>query len=971
MSRWRAPLRFSLASGLVLPLLVAAGASGASLRAEQITEVTAPDRWIGGPDAIGGVGDWYLANDVVEIVVDDPSRRHAKLNHGGTIVDAGLVDRRGEDQLARLIPLVNLDQRVFVNYDAIRAEVDPEGRSARLIVTSEGLEALPRGGRLARALDPRVPESGSLREVRVTTEYRVRPGEPFVHLTTTFRNDGSAPAPLFAYGDLWMRGGRSLRVFAGNLLSPERADGFHHRSFQRSLAGAARGMAAFTHLCLPGVRAFPAIGYALFSPERHAEGRPLFGVNGEHVSLALALPSEPDWQELGLLRVARAMRRELPPGGSWTFRRRLLVTGRADVASATDVIFPLLGFADGESGVAGRVEPASTPVAIHVATRDGRPVTQITPEVSGAEAGRYRAVLPPGDYALVLRAPHHSPRRLEVSVPAGAFARVPTQAFREVGRLRFEQPFRDGGPGRVVVRGLADTPDPVFGDELLDFQLDGRREGSGSETNALYFVGNSSDPREVAVRPGRYALTATRGFEFDAQTQLVEVPEAGAQVRVAPFELLRVAELEGWISADLHVHAQASDDSATPNLDRLRHFVAEDIALMVSTDHDHLADFGPALDALSLRQRIRVLPGVEVTSSTPNRVAPWTIGHHNAWPVPRRPTAHRGGAPPSQDLTVPQLYALLRRDFGAEIVQLNHARPSRDRVRHVAFLSHLRVAGEGFDPRRPLDAPPNSLLLVPGSDGTRPIDFDVMEVMNGASREKYRLLRRDWYALLRQGVRRTGTANSDTHGPDQLAGYPRNYVYTGDGPFEAGAFNDALRAGRSFGTTGPLFAEFQVNGARTGELASAPSGRVEVRFEVVAADWVPVDEVRLLVNGEVVRVFPGPGVERRVELALERDAFVTLEAGAPLDADPRTWVAAHPGLYTDVIAKEHLPTAFTNPIFVDVDGDGVPGAPGLPPAPPAAAGAAVLVLVGAAVALGLTGSCLGGLRRRARDRRRT
>ena len=59
----------------------------------------------------------------------------------------------------------------------------------------------------------------------------MRKGEPFVHLATTFRNDGDEPAPLFSYGDIWMRGGRSMRAFVGNTLEPERSRGFRHVSF--------------------------------------------------------------------------------------------------------------------------------------------------------------------------------------------------------------------------------------------------------------------------------------------------------------------------------------------------------------------------------------------------------------------------------------------------------------------------------------------------------------------------------------------------------------------------------------------------------------------------------------------------------------------------------------------------------------------------------------------------------------------
>ena len=76
--------------GLVLALLCLASGASAEVVAERIDEANFGAYAIGGPDAIGGVGDWYLANDLVEVIIDDPSRRFAKLNHGGTIVAAGV-----------------------------------------------------------------------------------------------------------------------------------------------------------------------------------------------------------------------------------------------------------------------------------------------------------------------------------------------------------------------------------------------------------------------------------------------------------------------------------------------------------------------------------------------------------------------------------------------------------------------------------------------------------------------------------------------------------------------------------------------------------------------------------------------------------------------------------------------------------------------------------------------------------------
>ena len=930
-----------------VPVLLAAAClahpAGAELRAEAITDSSAAQLLIGGPDAIGGVGDWYLANDVVEVIVDDPGREHAKLNHGGTIVDAGLLDRRDEDQFARLFPIVNLDQRVSLGFDRIRAEVNAEEGWARLVVAgSQGLRALPRGGWWSRQLDLLVPEPEELAEVFATTEYTVFRGEPFVHIATRLENRGASAAPVFAYGDVWMRGGRSMRSFVGNALDPQRSQGFQHAGFDRSDLLGGEPMPAFTHVTLPGAFPFAPIAYAIFAPERAAQGKRLFGVTGQHVNLIAAFVEDPGWEELDLLRLGGAILGELEAGETWVLRRRLLVTGTPDVASTTDLILPLLGVTDGRSGIVGRVDAPGLRVSIAVDAADGAPVTQIAPPAAGPGAGTYRAALPPGEYDLTFRAPQRPPRRVRVEVGERRFAPVAPQRFEQPGWLSFDPAFSDRGPGRVVVRGLAETPDPVFEPELLGFRIAGEPAQSGTERRDLYFVGNRRDPPRVAIPPGRYELTATRGYEWDVARMTVEIRGPGQEVRVPPFELARVIELRGIVSADLHVHAQASDDSGIPNETRLRSYAAEAVDVMVSTDHDHLGFFDSALDALELRGRVRVIVGTEVTSSTPSPEAPWTLGHHNAWPIPYQPTAHRKGAPPSQNRGLAELYGMLRRDFGARVVQLNHPRDGTPGSREDgAYLTHLARSGEAFRPELPLEAEPNRLLLEAAADGTRPIDFDAMEVMNGDSFAQYLLIREDWYSLLRQGFRRTGTANSDSHGPFQLAAYPRNYVYLEDG-WDPVAFDDAVRAGRLFGSNGPLIAAFTANGARMGEVVAAPDGRVEVHFAVAAPPWVPVDEVRLLVNGEVRQRYgqlpggdeaPTMRLDERIELPLGRDAFLTLEAGAPLDADPVAWAASHPGVYADVVAPGFVPTAFANPIFVDVDDNGRFDPPGLPPPP--------------------------------------
>ena len=617
----------------------------------------------------------------------------------------------------------------------------------------------------------------------------------------------------------------------------------------------------------------------------------------------------------------------------------------------------MLDYAAGDSGVSGAIAPETQRAVILVETAAGAPVTQIEVRPDGPTPGRYRAVLPPGDYRLRVRAPHREDRDVSLQVAPGTFTEAPVQRYEPLSTLRFAPAFLDEGPGRIIVQGAGETPEPRFHAELVDFRLDGKPVKSGIETNELHFVDGA--PRDVAVAAGRYRIIATRGLEYDVEERIVDVPADGGAVEIAPFDLERIIELDGMVVADFHVHGEASDDSGMSNEARIASFVAEHVDVIVSTDHDVVGSYDEALDALGVRDRLRVIGGLEVTGAAPSQAAPYTTGHHNAWPVAHRPTAHRKGAMPNQGLALAEVYARLRADVGARVVQLNHALPPAGEDDDVDgnYFMHLGDRGEPFDATLPLDVEPNRALLEPvAADGTRAIDFDAMEVMNGVRYSQYLRLREAWYALLRQGVRRAATGNSDTHAPAEIAAYPRNYVATPDR--HGGAdFDAAVRDGRSFLTTGPLLAGFRANGAFAGDTVRARDGRVTVDVAVVAAPWVPVSEVRLLVDGEVVKrvreLGPPEDVlryEATIELSLARDGFLTLEAGAPLDSETAAWGRENAGTYTRVIPNA-VAAALSNPIWVDADGDGTWRAPGLSGA--SAATERLLFVAGTVVLLAL------------------
>src|SRR5690606_31560099 len=116
-----------------------------------------------------------------------------------------------------------------------------------------------------------------------------------------------------------------------------------------------------------------------------------------------------------------------------------------------------------------------------------------------------------------------------------------------------------------------------------------------------------------------------------------------------------------------------------------------------------------------------------------------------------------------------------------------------------------------------------------------------------------------WFYLLQQGIVRAGTANSDTHTlTENVTGFPRNVVWTDTTreTFDVDVFDADVREGRILGTNGPVI-EVSADGQDGPQTPSVrpfrPDEGGDLRIRVRAAPWVPVDEVRIVVNGEVVR----------------------------------------------------------------------------------------------------------------------
>ena len=886
-----------MTSGLVLAWPVLASPVEASeapaLLAGEIT-VDTPEALIQkGPDAVGGLGDWFLSNGVVCATISGLEHEGVLSPSGGSLVDLGHCGR-GDDQWAVLHSLLNLSRDNVLEVQEIRAEV--EEATARLVTSAQ---------------------TGGL---RVETLYSLAPAPSRVlRLETRVKRTGPGDA-LFLVGDVSLHGHRQLSPFVISALLPGTSVGFDHAdaSVTSPLAMADAMVRADLQVLVgtPGIAPGIAYGWRFIEayvtrtdgvrdPVAH------LAIHGEHFSI-LGTYADSLWlgagEEPGLLELSQALLMDLDEGEEFVQLREIRLSDIADAASVTDTLWTEGVLVEGKTNRAD--------LTLHVRRAEGSPVTFV--RVGGAGLFSFR--LPPGaagDYVVEFGSQSGEQGIEAFTVPAGVSGvELPDLRLPEPGRVLLPK----GIPTRLVFEGIGPTPDPVFGSDGTRFRVGGQYLPGSREVSSISLAGAEIDPLEAQLPAGRYRVVLTRGLEWSSDEVEIEVMEGEITAPVWP-TLTKQVDLPGWVSADLHVHSGQSDDSALRSDERIRSFVAEGADIMVITEHDQLSDYQSLVLAAGLEAQVVAVPGIELTSSAQTERVPSTAGHVNAFPLVHDPSAYRAGAPPAENRRLRQLFTELAERPVPPVVQLNHPREATFDAGAGAFFTHLSQAGDGFDPALPLSHPQNSGLtetVRPG--GLRDLDFHVLEVLNASSMSRYRMVRADWFSLLLQGEARTGTANSDSHRLGEIVALPRNYVAFETGPlpeFDEAAFLAAVRQGRLFGTTGPLLTA-RLGDKGPGEVFSGNSGTLEIR--VAAADWVPVDELRVFVDGRLEAQQPVAAHQVvRIPLEFAADGFVVVEVEGRAESD---------SVYSS-LAPGFTPFAFTNAILVDADQNGLWEPPGL------------------------------------------
>lgn len=847
-----------------------------------VRELTSDSERFDGPASLAAKGDWMLANEHAAFVIKAPTQtEHTYAYYGGLLVDAVALEgcsqaapeRFGElPVLVGWIDASSISSSILRTFRGLSAEVladGSDGKAAKLRVWGTDdwfwLVELDLMKQTFLNGKPR-PRSGPL-GVKLALDYTLEPGSAALRIDMVAFNDTATKRELHVGLASFMDDSTEQQVWTAGTL---KLGSFGLKTSLPWITGSAQHGAIAISVDSTNLATAHFSGVDALIPVDQV-GSPLqLGPKGS----AGDSDSQTYWVSVGRNDSASAVAalEGLPVGGK-------TLTG----VDASGVVR--------EEG-SGVVVPGAR-IDVLRKRNDGSYGTLVSgwADDKGAYAIRVPRVGAKGDLHLIARAPGRTSSP-DIAVPEG------------------EGPFADlelrlGPPGALGhdVRDGDDKPLParlsLYSDTGERVELQFATAGQGS----------------FPVPPGSYTLVATRGYHYEPWKGEVKV-EVGKTTQVQ-IQLAKVIDTSGWMGFDGHVHSDPSPDSTVWLPDRYRNGAAEGLEVIGHTEHEILVDSEPARLASGVASWIRGVGGEEVTATLPE--------HTNMIGVKADPN-HRRGAPVKWfGLDLQQIFDA-ERARGAGFVALNHPRKG---------CNWLCVIGYDRITLGPADIDP-TVLGLPASATLWTWDFDAVELLNGMDDNVFLDAKHpertgtfdDWMSFWNGGHFITGLAVTDVHGDDP-PGAPRTYfaVPSDDlAKFEPSWLIDAVKAGRTMAGAG-AFARVSIDGKGPGELvpgSAVKDGKVELKVKVEAISGIDVTRVLVLVNCDTaldLKTTAPDGVVKldvKESLALTKDAHVVVVAfgSKPM---PQSFEQVDP---------KRVPRVITNPIRVDVDGDGVWTPPG-------------------------------------------
>jgi hypothetical protein len=840
--------------------------------------ITDPGFAVVGPSGLGQAGDWLLMNDRAAFVIQDVAVPRTYWYYGGGLIDAVAVEGCRQlhpeqfEEAAMLVGRANITSftdSLLRGFRGDRVEVIADGSAggeARIRV--HGTDDL--FWLIELELVKRGFLAGSPRPVSgamgldIVVDYVLRPGSRVLEMEVTVRNLLDTVNPVLV-GMVQFEADDTRRLY--------------HASSQLSLGGIGADIGLPWLVSTSGTGAW-AWGF---------EGWQVATTNISGVDAFLDVNTF-----LGPSR--------LEPAGSGEedryTTRILFAVGPTDAQSAIGELAAVLPEPIPEVTLAwGRVEGAvqeagtgrrlaGVRVAVEAEGSTGwSPLSEMVTDAEGRFAGRVPGLDDGRGHRVRVIDPRF-PTREPVAWTPGQDLTLPVE-LAPSGTLRWQTRNEEGDamPAKLVL------------------WQDGRM---------IRRLPSSGEPREVEVPPGRYEADITRGFEYEVIRRVVDI-EAGGTVELEA-TLRRLVDTTGWLSMDGHVHAGPSPDSPVAVVDRILSLAVEGVEIAISTDHEILVDWQPGRLASGLSRWVNTVLGEEVTPPIPE--------HTNAWPFVADPDHPRGNPPDWRGLDMVQLHQAIR-DRGAQVVSLNHPRLG---CNWMCLIGYDRLTGEHAV------QDPTLFGMAPGS-ALWSWDFDTIEYQNSnapvfvdpAAPERTGLFE-DWMSFHNLGYRITALGVTDVHGAD-AQGSPRNFFRAPtDEPaaFEDAMMVEAILQGRSLVSTGAFARVATPEGASLGDTVTLTDGTLTLDIEIQAIPDIDVTHFKVFANCDEVATLattdPAAVLKfrDRIEIDLASDAHIVV-MGFGRELLPRNLPQFDP---------TRVPRFTTNPIFVDVDGDGVFTPPG-------------------------------------------
>ncbi len=384
---------------------------------------------------------------------------------------------------------------------------------------------------------------------------------------------------------------------------------------------------------------------------------------------------------------------------------------------------------------------------------------------------------------------------------------------------------------------------------------------------------------------GDYVFSVTRGPEW---SRAVETVALGSKPVELTFTLSREVDTGGYVAADTHIHTltfSGHGDASTE--ERMISLAGEGVEFAVATDHNHNTDYRPYQEKLELTEFFTPVVGNEVTTDS---------GHINAFPLDPA-----GEIPNGEEGDWVKVVDDMRLK-GAKVIILNHPRwPDRE-TGPFGLFGLNRGSGD--------------------RDNSAPFPFDAMELVNATTDAVDPLyLFEDWFSLLNRGERIVAVGVSDSHTLGDPVGQGRTYIKSGtDDPahLDVDELCRNIVAGRSSVSLG-IYVEIQVdNQSGSGDLVRIADNKFTVTLRVRAPGWIHPKKAMVFLNGvsmaeqEVPAV---PGVATDARLTFQMPIY-------GVDAHLVCVVLGDPVLEAGWKTFNDYTLAATNPVYLDVNGDG-------------------------------------------------